>query len=39
MLKYIQRATKIIPELKDLSCEEHLWFNNSRDKEVKRRSD
>ena len=55
-----RRATKIIPELRDLSYEERLtecglttletrrlrrdqmmlqWFNNSRDKEVKRRSD
>ena len=35
------KATKIIPELRDLSYEERLkeWFNNSRDKEVKRRSD
>ena len=32
----------MIPELRDLSYEElseRMWFNNSRDKEVKRRSD
>ena len=37
-----RRATKMIPELRDLSYEEspeRMWFNNSRDKEVKRRSD
>ena len=37
-----RRATKMIPELRDLSYEERLkrmWFNNTRDKEVKRRSD
>ena len=43
MLEHIQRrATKIIPELRDLIYEERLneyGFNNSRDKEVKRRSD
>ena len=37
-----RRATKLIPELRDLSYEEcppeRMWFNNSRDKEVKRRS-
>ena len=36
--RILKRATKITPELRDLSYEEHLkeWFNNSRDKEVKR---
>ena len=39
MLDQIQRrATKIIPELRDLTYAEHLkermWFNNHRDKEV-----
>ena len=31
----------MIPELRDLSYEEaeRMWFNNSRDKEVKRRSE
>ena len=42
-LEYIKmRATKIIPELRDHSYEERLkerFFSNSRDKEVKRRSD
>ena len=41
MLERIQRkATKMILELRDLSYEERLkeWFNNPRDKEVKRRS-
>ena len=36
-----RRATEMIPELRDLSYEERLkrmWLNNSRDKEVKRRS-
>ena len=33
------RATKMIPELRDLSYEERrMWLSNSRDKEVKRRS-
>ena len=40
MLERIQRrATKMIPELRDLRTPERMWFNNSRDKEVKRRSD
>ena len=37
-----RRATKMIPELRDLKLwrtPERMWFNNSRDKEVKRRSD
>ena len=35
-----KRATKIISELRYLSCEQRIkcgWFNNSTDKEVKRR--
>ena len=40
MLERIERrATKIIPELRDLGYEEHLRECGSRDKEVKRRSD
>ena len=36
-LKRMQRrATKIIPELRDLSYESHLWFDNTRDQETKR---
>ena len=39
MLEGIQRrATKLIPELRDLSCEERLKECEIRGKEVKRRS-
>ena len=40
MVEQIQRrANKMIPQLRDLSYEEHqqMWLNNPTDKEVKRR--
>ena len=32
------RATKMILELRELSSTERMWFNNLRDKAIKRRS-